>query len=114
MHMHLRPSKATGRVMVFLCASVVYIPGLCPTIYWFDSPEFITTAHTLGISHPAGSPTYSLFAKVATFLPLGSVALRVNAFSALAGAFSVVLLFALVYELLAASSAWIRWLAAAH
>src|SRR5215510_10482658 len=113
MHMHLRPSKATGRVMVFLCASVLYISGLCPTMYWFDSPEFITTAHTLDISHPAGSPTYSLFAKLATFFPLGRFALRVNAFSALLGAFSIAWLFSLLYDLLEASSLWTRWLAAA-
>src|SRR5215510_3525540 len=113
MHMHLRPSKATGRMMVFLCASVLYISGLCPTMYWFDSPEFITTAHTLGISHPAGSPTYSLFAKLATFIPLGSVALRVNAFSTFVGALSIALFFSLLYEFLEASSAWIRWSAAA-
>src|SRR5215510_13492995 len=112
MHMHLRPSKATGRMMVFLCASVLYISGLCPTMYWFDSPEFITTAHTLGISHPAGSPTYSLFAKLATFLPLGSIAFRVNAFSALVGAFSVTLLFSILHKLLALSSPWTRWIAA--
>src|SRR5258706_10649486 len=80
---HLCPSKATGSAILFLLASVLYIDGLCPTIYWFDSPEFVTTAHTLGISHPAGSPTYSLVAKLATYIPLGSVALRVNAFCAL-------------------------------
>src|SRR5215467_2450152 len=113
MHMHFRPSKATGRVMVFLCASVLYTSGLCPTMYWFDSPEFITTAQTLGISHPAGSPTYSLFAKLATFIPLGSVALRVNAFSTFLGALSIALFFTLLYELLENSSAQIRWSAAA-
>src|SRR6059036_121889 len=100
MHSRLWARKATGSVLLFLLASVLYIDGLCPTIYWFDSPEFVTTAHTLGISHPAGSPTYSLFAKLATYIPLGSVALRVNAFCALGGAFSIVLLFSLLYELL--------------
>jgi Tfp pilus assembly protein PilF len=82
-------------------------------MYWFDSPEFITTAHTLGISHPAGSPTYSLFAKLATFIPLGSVALRVNAFSTFLGALSIALFFTLLYELLENSSAQIRWSVAA-
>ena len=108
------PCKVTGSVVLFLLASVLYIGGLCPTIYWYDSPEFVTTAHTLGISHPAGSPTYSLFAKLVTFFPLGSVALRVNAFSALVGACSIALLFSLLYELLGTSSAWIRGTAAAR
>src|SRR5438309_9560800 len=108
MHSRLWASKATGSMLLFLLASVLYINGLCPTIYWFDSPEFVTTAHTLGISHPAGSPTYSLFAKLATFIPLGSVALRVNAFSTFVGALSIALLFSLLYKLLEGSSAWIR------
>jgi tetratricopeptide (TPR) repeat protein len=97
---------------LFLLASMVYISGLCPTIYWNDSPEFVSTAYTLGISHPAGSPTYSLFAKLATFVPLGSVAFRVNAFSALVGALSVTVLFFFMYKLLALSSPWTRWTAA--
>ena len=67
----------------------LYIWGLAPTISWRDSPEFVTVVHTLGISHPAGSPTYTLLAKLLTFLPLGSIALRVNLFSALCGAWVV-------------------------
>ena len=78
--------KAASTVGLFLLASIMYVRGLCPTIYWFDSPEFVATTYTLGISHPAGSPTYSLFAKLVTFFPLGSIAFRVNAFSALVGA----------------------------
>src|SRR5215510_14645605 len=113
MNSRLWASKVTGSVGLFLLASVLYINGLCPTIYWSDSPEFVTTAHTLDISHPAGSPTYSLFAKLATFFPLGSVALRVNAFSTFVGALSIALLFSILYELLEASSAWIRGSAAA-
>jgi Tfp pilus assembly protein PilF len=113
MYPRLWPCKIAGSVLLFLLASVLYINGLCPTMYWNDSPEFVTTAHTLGISHPAGSPTYSLFAKLVTFLPIGSVALRVNAFSALVGACSIALLFSLLYELLSTSSAWIRGTAAA-
>jgi Tfp pilus assembly protein PilF len=101
-----------GAVSLFVLASVLYIGGLCPTIYWFDSPEFVTTAYTLGISHPAGSPTYSLLAKFATFVPLGNVALRVNAFSALVSALTVTLIFVLLHELLAGSSVETRWLAA--
>ena len=105
-------SKSASIVGLFLLASIVYGGGLCPTIYWFDSPEFVATTYTLGISHPAGSPTYSLFAKLATFFPLGSVAFRVNAFSALVGALSVTLLFSLLHTLLASSSPWARCTAA--
>ena len=100
--------KKTCTYGLFLLASVVYICGLSPTIAWRDSAEFIPVVHTLGISHPAGSPTYTLLTKPMTFLPIGSIALRVNMFSALLGALSIALLFALLYELLAESPPWAR------
>ncbi|MGE3540962.1 MAG: DUF2723 domain-containing protein [Candidatus Tectimicrobiota bacterium] len=106
-------SKATGTTGLVLLASIIYGGGVCPTIYWFDSPEFVTTAYGLDISHPTGSPVYSLLAKLLTFLPFGSVALRVNLFSVLTGIGCIVLLFHLLYELLGVTSRpWIRWLAA--
>ncbi len=108
MHDCLWGNKIAGASGLFLLASVVYIWGLSPTIAWYDSPEFVTTAYTLDISHPAGSPTYSLGAKLLTFLPIGSIALRANAFSALAGALSVALLFALLDRLLATALPWVR------
>jgi len=112
--MHTWPGSGTtaGAASLFVLASVLYLGGLCPTIYWFDSPEFITMAHTLGISHPAGSPTYSLLAKLAVFLPIGSVAVRINAFSALVSALTVPLLFGFLNAFLGGSSASTRWLAA--
>lgn len=100
--------KQTCTYGLFLLASAVYICGLSPTIAWRDSAEFIPVVHTLGISHPAGSPTYTLLTKPMTFLPIGSIALRVNMFSALLGALSIALLFALLYELLAGSPPWAR------
>lgn len=105
-------NKAVGVVGLFLLASVVYVWGLSPTISWRDTSEFVTVAHTLGIGHPAGSPTYSLLAKLSTFLPIGNIALRVNAFSALAGVLTVVVLFMLLYDLLAEAAPWGRWVAA--
>jgi len=100
--------KKTCTYGLFLLASVVYISGLSPTIAWRDSAEFIPVVHTLGISHPAGSPTYTLLTKPTTFLPIGSIALRVNMFSALLGALSIALLFALLYDLLGEAPPWSR------
>jgi len=67
---------------------VVYLATISPTVGYKDSPEFIDTAFTLGISHPAGFPTYNLLAKLATFLPFGSIAFKVNLFSALFACFT--------------------------
>jgi len=112
MNNHLWHSKCTVAYGLFVLASALYIWGLAPTIYWRDSPEFITAVHLLGISHPAGSPMYTLLAKPLTFLPLGSIALRVNLFSALCGALTISLLFSLLYELLPESLPWVRLCAA--
>ncbi len=61
---------------------MLYLATVCPTIYFQDSPEFINTAYAWGISHPAGFPFYNLIAKLPAFLPFGSIALKVNLFSA--------------------------------
>lgn len=101
-------TKRTVAYGLFLLASVLYIWGLAPTIYWRDSAEFVTAVHILGTTHPAGSPTYTLLAKVLTFLPLGSIAVRVNLFSALCGGLAVSLLFSVLYDLLPASAPRVR------
>lgn len=105
--------KRLGAHSLFLAAFVIYLAGLSPSIYWRDSSEFVTVVDGLGISHPAGSPTYSLVAKWLTLVPIGSIAFRVNVFSALMGALTVSLLFVLVYDLLETSPRWRRLLAAA-
>ncbi len=59
-----------------------YLVTIAPSVLFFDSPEFINTAFTLGISHPAGFPLYNMLAKNFTLFPLGSIPFRVNLFSA--------------------------------
>ncbi len=77
---------------LILLAGVWYLFTLAPSILFFDSPEFVDTAWTLGISHPAGFPLYNMLAKAMTFLPAGSIAFRVNLFSALASVIALGLL----------------------
>lgn len=93
---------------IFLLATIFYIGGLGPSIAWRDASEFVTVVHSLGISHPAGSPAYSLLAKLTTFIPLGTIALRINLFSVLMGALTIGLLFALLYDLFYDTSPAIR------
>jgi tetratricopeptide (TPR) repeat protein len=50
----------------------------------------------LGISHPAGFPTYNLLVKAFTFLPLGSIAFKVNLFSLVFACLTLVLLYLLI------------------
>lgn len=78
--------------IVGLTALAVYVPRLYPSVPGGDSGELIVAAARLEIAHPPGYPLYTLLAHVATWIPVGSAAWRVNLFSALcqAGAASLV------------------------
>lgn len=69
-----------------LVALAVYGLTLAPDLAWAnfgsDGGELITTAVTLGVPHPSGYPTYVLLGKLFSWLPLGTVAYRLNLFSA--------------------------------
>ncbi len=66
---------------------------LAPTVAGGDSGELITVAHTLGVAHPPGYPLYTLLAKLFTLIPIGTIAWRVNLFSAACGAGAATILF---------------------
>ncbi|OGW15919.1 MAG: hypothetical protein A3G93_03750 [Nitrospinae bacterium RIFCSPLOWO2_12_FULL_45_22] len=80
---------------MWLCSLffLIYLMTVSPQIFWRDSSEFVATAYTLSISHPPGSPTYNLLAKIPTFLPWGSIAFRINLFSSLCAVFTLFFLF---------------------
>jgi len=68
---------------VFLVSLALYRATLAPSVTLVDSGELIAAARTLGVAHPPGFPLYILLAHLATLLPAGSVAMRVNFASAL-------------------------------
>src|SRR5512135_2533179 len=76
-----------------LAALWAYVLTLSPTVAWVnlgeDSGDLLAASATLGIPHPTGYPLFVLLGRVATFLPLGSLAFRINLVAALAGAASV-------------------------
>jgi tetratricopeptide (TPR) repeat protein len=79
--------------------AVLYAFTLRPSIGWNDAPEFVDVAYTLGIAHPSGFPAYALLGKLATLLPLGGIALRVNLLSALCSLGALLLLVRCVADL---------------
>lgn len=76
-----------------------YLVFVCPGIFWRDAGELSAAAYGLGVAHPTGFPLYLLMAKAATFLPLGSVALRINLLSGVCAAASVGLAYSLMVRL---------------
>ncbi len=71
----------------------IYVRTLAPTVAGGDSGELITVAYTLGVAHPPGYPLYTLLASFFTLIPIGTIAWRVNLFSAVCGAGAATMLF---------------------
>jgi hypothetical protein len=81
----------------------LYAITLAPTTAFWDTSEYIATAHILGIPHPPGNPLFVILARAWELLltPAGlSVAVRVNLFSALMGAGAAAFWFLVVHRVL--------------
>ena len=85
-------------VLVFIVAIVVYAGTLAPTVTLVDSGELIVAASSLGVAHPPGFPLYVLLTHLATLVPIGSVAVRVNFASALFAALTSAVMSLVVIE----------------
>lgn len=85
------PARPTWPVewAVLAVAFAVYVATLAPGVLPADSGEFQFVSPVLGIAHPPGYPLYTLLGKLATLLPLNSVAWRVNLLSALLAALTL-------------------------
>jgi hypothetical protein len=89
---------------VLLGSFALYLATLAPTLTWgwedtgVDGGELLAAAHTLGVPHPPGYPTYMLLLKAfATVVPLGDMAFRGNLLSAvLASAAALVIYWVIV------------------
>src|SRR4030095_1781329 len=63
---------------VFLVALGVYSWTLAPTVTPTDSGELILAAYGLGVAHPPGVPLWIILAHLASLVPVGNVAVRIN------------------------------------
>ncbi len=70
------------------------------TSYW-DCGEFIASSYILGVPHPPGSPLYILIGRIFTMLPFfDDIGLRVNIFSVIVSAFSVMFTYLIIVRLM--------------
>ncbi|MBX6363782.1 MAG: DUF2723 domain-containing protein [Gemmatimonadetes bacterium] len=101
-----------------LAVFALYAITLAPTTQFWDTSEYIATAHILGIPHPPGNPTFVVLARAWdvllswTGLP---VAVRINLFSATMSALAHGFWFLIVHRILASftSRGWVRIVGAA-
>src|SRR5512143_1204361 len=100
------PYLAAG--IATLLVWLLYALTLAPSTAFWDTSEYITTAHILGIPHPPGNPLFVLLARVFDILlsPFRlPVAVRINLFSATMGALAHGFWFLLVHRILVYFSA---------
>src|SRR5713101_10147649 len=90
--------------MVFLAALLLYSWTLAPTVTLVDSGELIVVAQGLGVAHPPGFPLWVMLAHLASVLPFGNVAVRINFSSALFAALACAMLTLVVAELIITAS----------
>jgi hypothetical protein len=86
-------------IFVLLFSFGAYIFTLCPSVSWGDSGEFIVASYLMLIAHPTGYPLYTLLGKLFTYLPIGSIAYRVNLMSALFASLACFILYVLLLKL---------------
>ncbi len=90
-------------VLAGLAVFILYVTTLAPTTAFWDTSEYIATAHILGIPHPPGNPLFVFLAHCWSVLlaPLGlSVAVRVNLFAAATSAIASGFLFLVAHRVL--------------
>jgi hypothetical protein len=85
--------------VVFVASFGLYAAFAAPALGWLDSSEFVAAAATLGVPHSPGHPLQALLGYLATLVPIGDVAIRVNLLSAACMAAGNTLLFTSLREL---------------
>src|SRR6478672_6481296 len=93
-------------ILLTLAWLVIYALTASPTVNFIDSGELVTALHEPGIVHPPGYPLYTLLGYVASHVPFGGVAWRVNVFSSVFAALAVGTMFLLLTEI----AAYTKWL----
>ena len=89
----------TSSVLAFSIPLILYILTLQPKIIGGESSWYALNIPGMVVLPPTGYPIYSLLAKLFTLIPVGDLAYKLNLFSAIFGAFTILLLFFTIYLL---------------
>lgn len=101
-----KPTEGTGSAypwVIFVGLFALYASTAPRELALYDDAHFILGSYYLVPTYPPGYPLYILLAKLATFLPAGSVAYRVHLLSALWGALSAFVLWRIAQRILGRS-----------
>jgi len=79
---------------VFAVAAITYLLTIEPTTSFWDCGEFIASSYKLEVGHPPGNPVFQLIGRFfSMFVGTESVAMMINAMSALSSTFTILFLF---------------------
>jgi len=85
--------------VVLVVSSAVYLLTCARTVTLVDSGELILACASLGVAHPPGFPLYTMVGHLFSLIPVGSVAFRLAAMSAIFAAVTAALVALAVGEL---------------
>jgi hypothetical protein len=88
-----------GVLLLLLALAPIYLVTLGQNVGTADTFEFQVVAPRLGIVHPTGYPLYLLLTKAFSFIPLGTIAWRINLATAVFALAAVILLYVLGWRL---------------
>lgn len=86
-------------VLAFSIPFVIYVLTLERKLIGGDTTWYALQIPEMSLMVPTGYPTFSMFLKLFTFLPIGDLALRLNLFSALFGGLTILFLFLTINRL---------------
>ncbi|MEO0129448.1 MAG: DUF2723 domain-containing protein [candidate division WOR-3 bacterium] len=104
--------KAILIIIVMIIAGFIYLFTVAPTLSFWDCGEFITSAYTLAIPHPPGTPFYVILGRVwlivigffATIFPISKeVAWHMNLLAIFFSLGSVFLIYKIILKILTLS-----------
>lgn len=78
----------------------IYLLTMDPSVVFFDAGELIVSSFILSPGHPPGYPLYVTMGKFGTFLPFGSVALKLNIMAAFFSSLSTMMVFVITSRIL--------------
>jgi hypothetical protein len=84
---------------VSLAALILYVLTAARDVVAGDSAEFLITAKTLGVAHAPGYPLIDFIGYLFSWLPVGSIAFRIDLFAVVCSTLTVAVVYATVWRL---------------